>query len=850
MSRFIPLFVLFSIALLHIPPVSAQDVPSIAENTEGMTHLEGFFDLYWDEDGGKVWLEIDSFGDDFLYAVSLAAGLGSNDIGLDRNQLGPQRIVRFERRGPKVFLIEPNLNYIADTDNAAERKSVADAFASSVIHGFTVAARTDERILVDATDFVVRDAHGVVGSLRSQGGFRLDASRSAPYREQTKSFPENTEMEAMLTFASDSPSGTVRSVAADGSSVTLRQRHSFIQLPPPGFEPRRADPRAGYFGVSYADYSVPIGKDMVQRFISRHRLEKKNPSAAMSEPVEPIVYYLDAGTPEPVRSALLEGGRWWNQAFEAAGYIDAFRVEVMPEDGDPLDVRYNVINWVHRSTRGWSYGSSITDPRTGEILKGHVLLGSLRVRQDYLIAEGLLAPYEPTGALPPGEDPMLEMALARIRQLSAHEIGHTLGIQHNFVASVNNRASVMDYPAPLATLDADGSINLDAAYDTGIGEWDIATVRYGYSDFPDGTDEAAALEALLAERVADGLQFISDSDARPAGGAHPTAHLWDNGSEAVEALELEMDVREAALARFGAGVIPNETPMATLEEALVPLYLRHRYQIDAVSKLVGGVRYTYTIKGDAQDLPAPVPANRQEAALQGLLGAISPEALALPPQIRTVIPPRPPWFGQNRELFDGHTGLVFDPYAPGAVVAQQVVDLLLHPDRAARLVYQKDFESGLPDLSDVLTAATEAIWLEDVPRDAYEAELQRVVQQVWVDALLDAAVNAGQAPAVRSRVTYHLKELHQWLSDHAEDGDYETLTHRTTVFDEVDRYLFRPYQPEEVTRPLSTPPGSPIGSGETARQPRYGFEHRVDARRAWLRAWEEATAICLVGEGF
>ncbi|MDA1029159.1 MAG: zinc-dependent metalloprotease, partial [Bacteroidetes bacterium] len=778
---------------------------------------------------------------DFLYQISLTAGLGSNDIGLDRNQLGGTYIVHFERRGPKVFMVVPNLDYVAITPNVAEQQSVKDAFASGVMYGFAVAAQTGERVLVDATSFVVRDAHGAADSLRSQGqgSFKVDDSRSAPYKERTKAFPRNTEMEAMLTLTSDAPGGIVRSVASLAGSFTLRERHSFIQLPEPGFEPRLNDPRSGYFGPSFLDYSSPIGSDMRVRYISRHRLEKVDPSAAVSDPVKPIIYYLDNGTPEPIRTALLEGARWWNEAFEAAGYRNAFQVEVLPDGADPLDVRYNIINWVHRSTRGWSYGSSITDPRTGEILKGHVLLGSLRVRQDYLIAQGLLNQFEPSSQLNmTGKDLMLEMALARIRQLSAHEVGHTLGIQHNFAASVNDRASVMDYPAPLAKLDPDGRILLHEAYDEGIGAWDTFTIRYGYSDFPDQMDEKTALRSLIDEYVSQGLGYITDGDARAEGGAHPEAHLWDNGNNVVEALKLDMMVREVALKRFGVGSLRPDQPMATLEEVLVPLYLRHRYQIEAVSKLIGGVSYTYNLRGDSQSFPTPVSTGNQRSAINALLSAVTPEALALPDQIRTQIPPRPPGFGSHRELFSGHTGLIFDPYAPAAVVAQQVFGLLLHSDRMARLTYQNDFDTTLPELLDVLVTVTEKIWLEDVPRDGYKAELQRLTQQVWVDQLLSAASSPSQAPAAQARILYHLRDIHTWLTDNADQVDDQTRAHRFATLDEIDRYIFRPYQVQERPVPVTTPPGSPIGSDDPT------WLVRTQERKAWLTAWTDATQIC------
>ncbi len=476
-------------------PAHGQDsIPSIADKTRGMTAFDGFLPLYWDAASGKVWLEVPALGEELIYAVSLTTGVGSNDIGLDRGQLGGERIVRFERVGPRVFLVQPNYAYRAESDDPDERLAVEEAFAISTLWGFAVAAETDGRVLVDASDFVLRDAHGVSGTLdrRGQGSFDLDRDRSAVYLPRTKAFPRNSEIEVSLTFTGAEPGRQVRSVTPTAEAITVRQRHSFIAVPEPGYVPRPNDPRAGYFGVSYLDYAAPIGQPMRRRLIARHRLHKQDPAAAVSPAVEPIVYYLDRGTPEPVRSALLDGARWWNEAFEAIGFRDAFRVEMLPEGADPMDVRYNVIQWVHRSTRGWSYGSSVWDPRTGEIIKGHVSLGSLRVRQDYLLATGLLSPFV-TGDEPAPE--LTELALARLRQLSAHEVGHTLGLAHNFLASTIERASVMDYPHPLVTIAPDGTLDLSDAYDVGVGAWDLAAIAYGYQDFPDDTDEVAALQA-------------------------------------------------------------------------------------------------------------------------------------------------------------------------------------------------------------------------------------------------------------------------------------------------------------------------------------------------------------------
>lgn len=803
---------LFAFLLLTAAFAQAQDLPRIADKTAGLEKQEGFFPVYWDAKAGKVWLEIDQWDTDFLYVSSLPAGLGSNDIGLDRGQLGSTHVVRFERVGPKVLLIARNLNYRADTDQAAERKAVEDAFAESVLFGFKAEAETEGRVLVDATAFMVQDVHGIVRQLKStnQGTFRLDADRSAPHPAMTKAFPDNTELEARLTFTGDDPGGYVQDVAANPYSFTVRIRHALVRLPDAGFTPRVMHPQSGYYPITYVDYATPIGTPKERQLIRRHRLQKQTPGPAPSAPVEPIVYYLDPGTPEPVRSALLDGARWWNQAFEAAGYIDGFRVEMLPEGADPMDVRYNVIQWVHRATRGWSYGSSVVDPRTGEIIKGHVSLGSLRVRQDYLIAQGLLAPYgtpETTAGLPPDQDPMLQMALARIRQLSAHEVGHTLGIAHNFAASTNGRASVMDYPAPLATVAANNQMRLDEAYATGIGDWDKQAVKYGYAEFE---EDAAGLADVLAETRTLGLAYITDADARPLGGAHPEAHLWDNGTDPVAALENEMTVRNNALGRFGPNMIREGEPFATLEEVLVPLYLRHRYQVEAVAKLVGGVGYTYATKGDGQRPTYPIPGPVQQRALEALLQTVTPKALRLPDEVRLLIPPRPPGYGENRELFDGHTGLTFDAYAPAQTVADMVFGLLAHPQRAARLVYQQDAYPDAPGLVGVLTRTTAAVLEGPVSADPVDAELQRLVQRSWGNALLRLGASTQTAPAVRALAHHHLEAVRTWLT--ANPGtDVETRAHRKLLHRDIDRLLNRPFDEAPLPEPLTAPPGSPIG---------------------------------------
>src|SRR5215216_5804598 len=601
----------------------------ITQKVAGMEKFPGFFTFYWDAKAGKIWLEIDKWNTEFLYVESLPAGIGSNDIGLDRGQLGSNSIVRFDRTGPRVLLVAPNYGFRATSNNQDERLAVRDAFAESTLWGFEVAAEEGDRVLVDATSFYLRGVHQVTNTLQrtQQGTYRLEPTRSAFYLPNTKNFPQNTEVETTLTFTGEPTGQFVREVVPVPEAITVRERHSFVQLPPAGFRPRVFDPRAGYFGIDYMDFATPIEEPITKRFIARHRLQKKDPSARVSEAVQPIVYYVDRGAPEPVRTALLEGARWWIQAFEAIGYKDAFRVELMPAEVDPMDVRYNVIQWVHRSTRGWSYGNSLTDQRTGEIIQGRVSLGSLRDRQDFLIAEGLLAPYDKTNIASPK---LIEMVLARLRQLSAHEVGHTLGLQHNYAASPVGRSSVMDYPAPRAKLGADGVPDLSDAYAKGIGEWDKAAIAYGYQDFAPGTNEAAALDRTLSDAFKHGLMYLTDQDARPPSSASSVAHLWDNGNNSIDELNNVMKVRAAALRRFGENNIREGAPLATIEEVLVPIYMYQRYQVEAAAKVIGGQDYTFSLKGKGDRNPQIVSPEEQRRALAAVLETLRPEALSLP----------------------------------------------------------------------------------------------------------------------------------------------------------------------------------------------------------------------------
>jgi hypothetical protein len=788
---------------------SAQ-TPSIAEKVASAQKFPGYFNLYWDAKQGKLWLEIDKWSTEFLYQSGLPAGIGSNDIGLDRGQLGATHIVRFERTGPKVLLMEENLAYRAVTSDADERRAVHDSFAESALWGFTVAAEENGHALVDATDFFLHDAHGIPTTLRrtKQGSYHVDASRCAIYLPQTKNFPFNTEVEATLTFAGDDPGQWVRQVTPSPESITVREHHSFVQLPPSGYKPRVYDPRSSFFGISYMDYATPVSEPIVKRFTARHRLEKKDPAAAMSEPVQPIVYYLDRGAPEPIRSALLDGARWWNQAFEAAGYKNAFRVELMPEGADLMDLRYNVIQWVHRATRGWSYGAAVIDPRTGEIIKGHVTLGSLRVRQDYLIAEGLLAPYEKGKPVSPK---MMQMALARLRQLAAHEVGHTLGLMHNYSASTVNRSSVMDYPPPLVKLAADGTPDLSDAYATGIGDWDKVSITWGYSDFASGTDEQAALDKILSDAFGRGLRYLTDQDARPPGSSSSVAHLWDSGSNAVDELNRIMVVRAAALKRFGENNIREGAPLATLEDVLAPIYMYHRYQVEAASKLVGGMDYTFALRGDGEVPTQIVAPPEQRRALAAVLATLKPEALALPESLLKIIPPRPPEYPRDREDFKIHTSPAFDALAPAESAAQHTLQFLFNPERAARLIEFHVHNADNPGLEEVLDAVLNATWKAPHGK-GYNGEIANTVDGVVLYDLMSLSANEHATDEVRAIASLKLHGLKDWLN--APTSGRQVISNQAHIFFASKQIELFEKDPKrlDLTAPVEPPDGPPIGS--------------------------------------
>jgi len=761
---------------------------------------KGFFNFQYELKSNKIFLELDELDQDFLYINSLKTGLGSNDIGLDRGKLGKQRIVRFKRYGNKILLIQPNLKYRANSENIAERKSVEEAFAFSVIFGFDILESSSNKFKIDLTPFLLQDSNGVIDRLKNsnQGNYTIDLSKSSIDLSNTKAFPKNVEFETLLTFKGNGNGSLIRSVSPDSKLVSIIQHHSFIELPDDNYSPRKFDPRSGAIMTSYMDYATDIDEPILKRNIIRHRLNKKNIESSYSEPAEPIIYYLDPGTPEPVKSALIDGALWWNEAFEEIGYKNAFQVKVLPEDADPMDCRYNMIQWVHRSTRGWSYGASVVDPRTGEIIKGHVSLGSLRIRQDFLIAQALMnKPYENSI----NNKPMLELALARIRQLSAHEIGHTLGFAHNFASSSNDRSSVMDYPHPLLDI-KNNKIDFSKAYSVGIGDWDKVSVAYSYSEFINKNEERL-LDSIMESAYNKGLRFITDYDARSQSGAHINAHLWDNGQDIVEELDNIFSIRNLAISNFSKFNIRKGEPYSKLEDVFVPLYFMHRYQTEAAVKLIAGMNYNYSTRGDNQLIVEHVNKKVQKDALKSIMNSLSAKHLAIPKNILELFPPRAYGYPRTRESFQSKTGVSFDPLSAAETASEMSTALLLNVERLNRLHTQHILDKTKMSVSEFLENLLSFSFGLD-HKDEYLNEVQHVINLNILTYLLKISTE--------KKLFVQNKNLLVKYIDKVNNNSYKNKKqiHEDYIF-LIKDFVKNPSYYDRKTS-VKIPDGSPIGS--------------------------------------
>ena len=831
----------FVFATAPAPGQSGSPMKTIAERTASMRRMPGLLPLDWDAKSGLLYLEVPLTANadhtrsaEYLYAHSLPYGMGSNDVGLDRGQISEGAIVYFERSGPKLLLVQPNEQFRSSSDNPATQAVVRQSFPDSVLAGFTIDAENpDGAVLVDATPLFLSDVHHAADALAraGQGAWHVDIPRSVIALDETKAFPKNTEVEAVLTFVprDENPAHRpkfVDEVTPDPGAMTIREEQSFVQLPPAGFTPRRFSPRAGYFPLTWRDYDAPLGEPLAQQFIIRHRLIKKDPACTQAcEAVTPIQYYVDRGAPPPIREALVEGARWWDQAYQAAGWAPGtFRVDVLPEGADPMDIRYNIIQWVDRYTRGWSYGAAVVDPRDGEIIKGNVTLGSLRGRQDYLIAQALLAPYvEGKPAPDDAHNFALQMVLQRIRQLAAHETGHTLGLAHNFAASSfphtpDQTVSVMDYPHPWVTLTPNtpsgklmrpGVPDLTDAYPAGIGIWDKVAIDYGYREFDrDGApvEDPASLNAILANAEKTGLVYITDEDARPAGSAHPHAHLWDNGADATAELNRVLQIRAAALANFGPEAIQEGMPLAQLEDTLVPIYLFHRYQTEAAAKEIGGLDYRYNVRGDGQMLPKIVPPADQRAALTAVLRTLSPSTLTLSDAILKYLPPRPPGLPRTQESFPSATGLTFDPVAAAESAADLTLALVFNPQRANRLVEYHAEDSAEPSLADVIDATLKSTGSAASFTGLF-LQVKYAVDDRILEALLALGANPESSAMTRATVRAAVTALRDQLRGSGSEGEAAFAGLETS---RINQFLDNPakFVPAE---PIAAPPGMPIG---------------------------------------
>ena len=795
----------------------AQESPDqsglFAQRTSSMQSQDGFIPLHYDEASGQLFLEVTRLHDAFIYSNALAQGMGSEQPRLDRASLeytGREAVVWFERHGPRVLLVAENTRFRALTDDEAERRVVEESFPSAVYAAFPIEVEEGDRFLVDATEFFLSDLFDVAGRIRDagEGEVRIDRDRSHISHPRSRAFPKNTEVRAVVSYVTDDPGPTLRRHAPDGPLhgrvITLQQHHTFAQLPPPGFQPRAFDPRVGLRHTDFRDYAQSFDGDYREHLVWRWRLEKEHPDQEISEPVEPIVFYMDPGIPEPYRTAYFEGVEWWNRILESAGFRNAVQVRDLPDDADPMDIRYSMIVAVHRTEPGLSTGPQIKDPRTGEILHAIVRQDSHRSLVNYNYYMGLLPALHATDSPIPMDAE--EVAMLRRRQHIAHEVGHALGFEHNFIAESLERNSVMDYPAPVVRLDDEGRLDISQIYRDRGGAHDTLLVRYTYTEFASPEAEAEGLEALVADALDQGLLMLAGQDAALQA-AHPAVHQWVQGTNMIEALERAISVREVLLEHFNEEAVRPGEPMAFLNERLAHVYLHHRYALEAATKYVGGMEYTYALRGDGQDVTRILPGAEQRRALALVLSALHPEALAVPERVSALIAPTPYGYDHEERWILSPTGVVFDPLALARALSTEIVDGLLHPERAARVVSFRARDPDSLSLHEVISGLLEATWENSASTDEMEATLLQITQRAVVDGILDLAASPEAPAEVRSVAHHHLVDLTRRLEHDQEREREEDTAHRQLVRQDIERFLATGNLPELRTGviPVSLP---------------------------------------------